>query len=95
MPSITPKDTVKGLSYPSEQVWSWCKLRRRQRIDKCWSEIQLSGDGFIIPQNTAHDQVTTGTGDNFKRAIESVKGEHHDVVNMVLFQPETTGLQRN
>ena len=42
-----------------------------------------------------NDQVTTGTGDNFNRTIESVKGEHHDVVNMVLFQPETTGLQRN
>ena len=42
-----------------------------------------------------HDQVTTGVGDNFNRAIESVKGEHHDVVNMVLFQPETTGLQKN
>ena len=40
-------------------------------------------------------QVTTGAGDNFNRAIESVKGEHDDVVNMVLFQPETTGLQRN
>ena len=66
-----------------------------QRIDACWSEIQLSGDGFIIPQNMAHGQVTTGTGDNFNRAIESVKGEHHDVVNMVLFQSETTGLQRN
>ena len=23
-----PKDTVKGLSYPSKQVWSGCKLRR-------------------------------------------------------------------
>ena len=66
-----------------------------QRIDTCWSEIQLSGDGFIIPQNTAHGQVTTGTGDHFNRAIESVKGEHHDVVNMVLFQQETTGLQTN
>ena len=66
-----------------------------QRIDTCWSEIQLSGDGFIIPQNMAYGQVTTGAGDNFNRAIESVKGEHHDVVNMVLFQPETTGLQRN
>ena len=66
-----------------------------QRIDTCWSEIQLSSDGFIIPQNMAYGQVTTGAGDNFNRAIESVKGEHHDVVNMVLFQPETTGLQRN
>ena len=43
----------------------------------------------------AHGQVTTRAGDNFNRAIESVKGEHHDVVNMVLFQKETTGLQRN
>ena len=43
----------------------------------------------------AYGQVTTGAGDNFNRAIESVKDEHHDVVNMVLFQPETTGLQRN
>ena len=43
----------------------------------------------------AHGQVTTEAGDNFNRAIESVKGEHHDVVNMVLFQPETTDLQRN
>ena len=43
----------------------------------------------------AHGQVTTGTGDYFNRAIESVKGEYHDVVNMVLFQPESTGLQRN
>ena len=42
-----------------------------------------------------HCQVTTGAGDNFDRAIESLKGEHHDVVNKVLFQPETTGLQRN
>ena len=42
-----------------------------------------------------HGQVTTGTGDNFNRAIESVKGEHHYVVDMVLFQPETAGLQRN
>ena len=66
-----------------------------QRIDTCWSEIQLSGDGFIIPQNMAYGQVTTGAGDNFNRAIESVKGEHHDVVNMVLLQPETTSLQRN
>ena len=24
-----------------------------QRIDTCWSEIQLSGDGFIIPQDMA------------------------------------------
>ena len=54
-----------------------------------------SGDRFIISQNMVHGQVTTGAGDNFNRAIESVKGEHHDVVNMVLFQPETTGLQRN
>ena len=48
------------------------------RIDTCWSEIQLSGDGFIIPQNMVHGQVTTGAGDNFNKAIESVKGEHHD-----------------
>ena len=56
-----------------------------QQIDTCWSEIQLSGDGFIIPQNMVHGQATTGAGDNFNRAMESVKGEHHDVVNMVLF----------
>ena len=42
-----------------------------------------------------HGQATTGAGDNFDRAIESLKGEHHDMVNMVLFQTETTGLQRN
>ena len=42
-----------------------------------------------------HCQVTTEAGDNFDRTIESLKGKHHDVVNMVLFQPETTGLQRN
>ena len=42
-----------------------------------------------------HGEVTTGAADNFNRAIEPLKGQHHDMVNMVLFQPETTGLQRN
>ena len=93
--ALHQKTQSKGLVTLVNRFGHGVSYEEVQRIGTRWSEIQLSGDGFIIPQNTVHGQVTTGAGDNFNRAIESVKGEHHDVVNMVLFQPETPGLHRN
>ena len=33
-----------------------------------------------------HGKITRGAGDNFNRATQSIDGDHHDVVNMVLYQ---------
>ena len=55
-------------------------------MDASWAESQLRGD-VVVPHNMVPGIVTTGAGDNFNRATESVHREHHDVVNMVLYQP--------
>ena len=55
------------------------------KIDTCWAEEQLKS-GIGLTSNMIPGKLIRAAGDNFNRAVESLDGTHHDVVNMVLYQ---------
>ena len=57
-----------------------------QRIDTCWTDMQKSLGQSTVPVNMVPGRVTRAAGDNFNRSTEALEGQHHDVVNMVLYQ---------
>ena len=81
MHQITQSEDVVTMLNRQGQCVSYDEV---QRIETCWAHEQLKDDVFI-PMNMAQGQVTRCAGDNFNRATESLQGEHHDVVNMVLY----------
>ena len=56
------------------------------RIDTSWADWQLGENRTLVPANMVPGKITRGAGDNFNRATQSLHGDHHDVVNMVLYQ---------
>ena len=61
-----------------------------ERIDTCWATQQQTDDGIIVPSNMKPGIPLRAAGDNFNRATESLDGKHLDIVNMVLYQADTT-----
>ena len=62
-----------------------------QRIDTSWTDMQKSSDHPTVPLNMVPGRTTRAAGDNFNRSTEALEGQHHDVVNMVLYQTDCSG----
>ncbi|MES9881199.1 MAG: hypothetical protein ABW185_10000 [Sedimenticola sp.] len=60
-----------------------------ERIDSSWAVNQMTPDGYVVPTNMVSGIPVRAAGDNFNRATETLDGQHFDVVNMVLYQPDT------